>query len=127
MKEKFYNKHKLEENNFFKWKNPYPYKKNPKNVVQALLLLIEQMCERAASGKYNITVFADLQGAFDVVWRKGPLYKLYKAGITNNLLPVFSSFLTERFYSNSVDLTPVAGLALPLVFLRYLFLTLLYS
>ena len=65
--------------------------------------MIEQICEEGGSGKYGIEVFADLQGAFDVVWRKVALYKLQKAGITNNLLSVFSSFLTDRFYRNLVD------------------------
>ena len=58
------------------------------------------MCEGFASGKYGIAVFADLQGAFDAVWKKGALYKLLKAGITNNLLSVFSRFLTDRLYRN---------------------------
>ena len=44
-----------------------------KNVSQALLPLIEQMCEGGASGKYGIAVFADLLGAFAAVWRKGAL------------------------------------------------------
>ena len=55
------------------------------------------------NGKYGIANFADLQGAFDAVWRKGALYKLHKAGINNNLLSVFSSFLTDRFYRNLVN------------------------
>ena len=89
-------------NNFFKGKNLYAYQKN-KNVSQALLPLIEKVCEGVESGKYGIAVFADLQGAFDAVWRKGALYKLHKAGITNNLLSVFSSFLTDRLYRNLVN------------------------
>ena len=44
-----------------------------KNASQALLPLIEQMCEGGAGGKYGIAVFADLLGAFDAVWRKGAL------------------------------------------------------
>ena len=53
--------------------------------------------------KWHIAGFADLQGAFDAVWRKGALNKLHKAGITNNLLSVFSSFLTDRFSRNLVN------------------------
>ena len=85
-------------NNFFKGKNLYAYKKN-KNASQALLPLIEQMCEGTANGKYGIAVFADLQCAFDAVWREGALYKLHKAGITKNHLSDFSRFLSDRFYS----------------------------
>ena len=65
-----------------------------------MLPLIEQMFEELASGKYGIAVFAGLQGAFDAVWRKGTLDK---AGITNNLLSIFSSFLNDRFYRNLVN------------------------
>ena len=62
----------MEENKFFKGKNLYAYQKN-KNAPRALLPLIEQMCEGFASGKYGIAVFADLQDAFDAVWKKGAL------------------------------------------------------
>ena len=61
------------------------------------------MYEGVATGKYGIAVFANLQDAFDAVWRKGAFYKLHKAGITNNLLSVFSSFLTDRLYRNLVN------------------------
>ena len=77
--------------------------KKKKNASQALLPLIEKTCEGVASSKYGIAVFADLHGAFDAVWRKGELYKMHKADITNNRLSVFSSFLTNRFYRNLVD------------------------
>ena len=60
----------LEENKFFKGTNLYTYKKQNKNALQPLLPLIEQRCEGVASGKYSIAVFADLQGAFDALWRK---------------------------------------------------------
>ena len=40
-----------------------------KNVPQALLSFIEQMSEAASSGKYGVVVMADLEGAFDAVWR----------------------------------------------------------
>ena len=62
------------------------------------------MCEEVAKDKYGIAVFADLQGVFGAVSRKGALYKLHKRGTTNNLLSVsvFSSFLTNRFYGNLV-------------------------
>ena len=40
-----------------------------KNVPQALLSFIEQMSEAASSGKSGVVVMADLEGAFDAVWR----------------------------------------------------------
>ena len=76
----------------------YTHFKENKTASHALPPLIEQMCEGVASGKYDIAVFAGLQGDFDAVWGKGALYKLHKANITNNLLSVFSSFLTDMLY-----------------------------
>ena len=46
---------------------------------------------------------ADLEGVFDTVWREGAIYKLHKAGINNNLLSVFSSFLSDRYSRNLVN------------------------
>ena len=40
---------------------------------------------------------ANLEGAFDATWRKGLIYKLYKAGVKGMLLTILDSFLTNRF------------------------------
>ena len=48
------------------------------------------MPDAISSGKYGITVMADLKGAFDTVWREGFFDKLHKPRINNNLLSVFS-------------------------------------
>ena len=55
------------------------------------------------SGKYGIAIMTDLEGAFDSLWREGAIYKLYKSGITNNLLLVLASFLKHRHYRNLVN------------------------
>ena len=55
-----------------------------------------------STGKYGIVVMADLEGAFDTVWRKGPIYQLHKAGI-NEFLSVFSCFLSDRHSRNLVN------------------------
>ena len=80
----------------------YAYQKN-KNASQALLPLIEQMSEAVSSSKYGLVVIADLQGAFDTVWRDGIIYKLYQAGIRNNMPSVFDSFLCDRLSRNLVN------------------------
>ena len=61
------------------------------------------MHEAIANGKYCIVIMADLEGAFDSMWREGALYKLHMAGINNNLLAVLSSFLTDRGRKNFVN------------------------
>ena len=119
----------LTENNFFDGKNVFVYQKN-KNSSQALLLLIEQMSDAISSGKYGIAVMADLEGAFDTVWREGAIYKLHKAGINNNLLLVFSSFLSDRYSRNLMNShisdwfqttlgVPQGSILSPLIFLVY--------
>ena len=90
----------MEENNFFEGKNVYVYKKD---ASQALLLLIEQMCKGVASGKYGIAVFADLQGAFDAVRRKGQCISCTKqvSLIISQSFPAF--LLTDSIYRNLVN------------------------
>ena len=46
---------------------------------------------------------ADLEGAFDSVWRLGALYKLHNAAISENLLLIFASFMSNRQQSNPVN------------------------
>ena len=72
------------------------HKSKKQKALQAPLLLIEQMCEEVASDKYGITVFVDLQGAFDAMWRKGALYKLQKQvslTIFSQFFPAFSQII----------------------------------
>ena len=88
------------------------------------------MSDAISSGKYGIAVMADLEGAFDPVWREGAIYKLHKAGINNNLLSVFSSFLSDRYSRNLVNShtsdwfqttlgVPQGSILSPLIFLVY--------
>ena len=119
----------LTENNFFDGKNIFAYQKN-KIPSQALLPLVEQMSDAISSGKYGIAVMTDLEGAFHTVWREGAIYKLHKAGINNNLLSVFSSFLSDRYFRNLVNshtsdwfqitlVVPQGSILSPLIFLGY--------
>ena len=119
----------LEEKKFFKGKNVYAYFIN-KNVPQALLPLVEQLCSAIRDNKYGIVVLADLQGAFDSVWRKGALYKLHQADINSNLLAIFSRFFTDRSFRNLVNSytsewsfsytgVPQGSLLSPLIFLIF--------
>ena len=49
------------------------------------------MHEAIANGEYGRVIMADLEGAFDSVWREGALYKLHMAGINNILAVLFQS------------------------------------
>ena len=80
----------------------YPYQKN-KNALQVLLSLIEPMSEAIVSGKCGVLVMVDLEGDFEAIWRNGAIHKLHKAGLRNNLLSVFSSFLNDKHSRNLVN------------------------
>ena len=79
LKESYYKKQSIHWQKiiFFWRKNVYAYQKI-KNAPQTLLPLIEQMSEAVSIGKYGVVVMADLESAFDAVWRDGAICKLYQ-------------------------------------------------
>ena len=54
-------------------------------------------------GHNQAAVLTNLEGAFGTTWRKGLIYKLYKAGVKGMLLTILDSFLTNRFSRNLVN------------------------
>ena len=83
-----------------------------------------------AKNKYGIAIMADLEGAFDSVWTLGALCKLHKAGISENLLLIFASFMSNRQQRNLVNThvdewsksetgVPQGSILSPLIFLVY--------
>ena len=72
----------------------------------------------------------DLEGTFDSIWRLGALHKLHKAGISENLLLIFASFMGNRQqrdllnthvdeWSKSEAGVPQESIVSPLIFLVY--------
>ena len=92
----------LEQSQFFQSKSLYAYQKN-KNTPQAILPLVEKTNEAITKNKYGIAIMADLEGAFDSVWRLGALYKLHKGGISENLLLIFPSFMRNHQKKTLLD------------------------
>ena len=64
--------------------------------VQQLLELYDIILEAMDDGKFVKFVFLDVSRAFDRVWHKGLLSKLYAIGIRGHLLNWFSSYLSMR-------------------------------
>ncbi len=62
--------------------------------------IIDRMTKAMDQGQEVTAIFLDLAKAFDVVWRKGLLFKLNRVGIRNSkdckLLDWFSSYLSNR-------------------------------
>ena len=68
-----------------------------------ILSLVEKMNEEITKNKYGIAIMADLEEAFDSVWRLGGLCKLHKARISENLLLIFASFMRNHQQRNLVN------------------------
>ena len=91
---------------------------------------MEKINQAITKNKYGIAIMANLEGAFDYIWILGALYKLHKAGISENLLLIFASFMRNRQQRNLVS-TPVyewstsetgvpqGSILSPLIFLVY--------
>ena len=92
---------------------------------------MEKVNKAITKNKYGIAIIANLEGAFDSVWRLGALYKLHKAGISENLLLTFASFTRNGHqqrnpvnthgdeWSTSEIGIPQGSILSPLVFLVY--------
>jgi hypothetical protein len=48
-------------------------------------------------------VFLDIEGAFDITWYTGLLYKLSKLEFSTSLIKLIGSFLSQRIFSVSVE------------------------
>ena len=80
--------------------------------------------------EYGIVIMADLEGAFDSVCRLRAVSKLHKAGVSENLLLIFASFMNKRQQRNLVNThidewsksetgVPQGSVLSPLIFLVY--------
>ena len=62
--------------------------------------IIDKMSKSMDHGQEVTAIFLDLAKAFDIVWRKGLIFKLDRVGIRNSdgckMLDWFSSYLSER-------------------------------
>ena len=78
------------------------YLKGDSTITQ-LLYLVHQI--RTSWGKGNIShgCFLDISAAFDKVWHRGLLAKLEQIGISDSLLVLFESYLTDRKQCTVVD------------------------
>ena len=65
--------------------------------------MIEIMCETLNTRCYGAAVMANFWGAFHAAWRKGLIYKLYKAAVKDILRTILDSFLTNTFSRNLIN------------------------
>ena len=71
------------------------FRKN-KRTLDHLLRISEDIRKALATKQYTLGVFLDIEKAYDMVWKKGVLFKLSKMGITGNTFNWINSFLHNR-------------------------------
>ena len=75
------------------------------STVDALVRMESSICEAFASRKHHITVFFDLEKAYDTTWRYGVLKELYECELRGNLPLFIKVFLTRRTFQVQVGMT----------------------
>ena len=71
------------------------FRKN-RNTVDQLLRLSDDILKSLGNKSYVLGVFLDFDKAYDMIWRKGVLFKLDKLGFDGNVFNWISSFLQNR-------------------------------
>ena len=91
----------LEKNNII---NSYQsgFRKN-RSTMDHLLRLETEAHNSIKNNHYTGAVFMDLEKAYDLLWRKGLIYKLYKLGITGKFLKWTISFLKDRYCTVRIE------------------------
>ena len=71
------------------------FRKN-KNTLDQLLRLSDCLVKNLANKRYVLGVFIDFEKAYDMIWRKGVLFKIHNLGIGGNMFNWVNSFLSNR-------------------------------
>lgn len=67
-----------------------------RSTTDALLSLESSVCEAFANNHHQVTVFFDLEKAYDTAWRHGILLNLYEYGLRGRLPIFIKGFLLHR-------------------------------
>ena len=70
--------------------------RSKRKTLDQLLRLSDDILKGIGNKKYTLAVFLDIEKAYDMIWKKGVLYKLSKLGIDGNMFNWISGFLTDR-------------------------------
>ena len=73
-----------------------------RSTTDALLSLESSVCEAFANNHHQVTVFFDLEKAYDTAWRHGILRNLFEFGLRGRLPIFIKRFLSRRFLRVSV-------------------------
>lgn len=84
----------LERENFFS-RSQCGFRKHH-STTEALISLESSICGAFASRQHHVTIFFDLEKAYDTAWRHGILQSLYEFGLRGRLPVFLQSFLANR-------------------------------
>lgn len=78
----------------------YGFKK-VRSTIDALLFVESSVCEAFANSQHQVTVFFNLEKAYNTAWCHGILRSLFEFGL-HGCLPIFiQQFLSQRFFTGS--------------------------
>ena len=68
------------------------------STTDVLIRLESSICEAFASRQHHVTVFFDLEKAYDTAWRYGILKAVHECGLRGEMPLFIKAFLTNRFF-----------------------------
>ncbi|WP_230209703.1 reverse transcriptase domain-containing protein [Solemya velum gill symbiont] len=72
--------------------------RNHRSTTEILVRLEAAIHQAFVNKEYLVAVFLDFEKAYDMLWKKGLLYKLHSLGIEGNMFGWIRSFLEERTF-----------------------------
>ena len=72
------------------------------STTDVLIRLESSVCEAFASKQHHVTVFFDLEKAYDTAWRHGILKTIHESGLRGELPLFIKSFLARRIFQVKV-------------------------
>ena len=75
------------------------------STTDVLIRLESSICESFASKQHHVTIFFDLEKAYDTTWRHGILKTIHQVGLRGELPLFIKAFLAHRLFQVKVGNT----------------------
>ena len=79
------------------------FRKERSTTMDQIIRLETDIHKAMLNKEYTIVVFLDLEKAYDLLWRKGIIYKMYEAGLRGKILKWVEAFFSRRTVQVRVD------------------------
>jgi hypothetical protein len=83
-------------------KYQFGFKENH-STIHPLITLVNNVQENKKVGKKSVALFLDINKAFDSIWHKGLLYKLFKLNCPKYLVSIIKNYLEDRTLSVRIN------------------------